>query len=263
MVRIDEVPLVPETHRVPLELRQNRQRHVEALAVEDERAPDGRFFLVPDGNELVAELVLLPGAERDPQLRERVVLEVKLLDEINLVARDPQSFAGDEQGRRRGEQRAGNFHAIGFPGRGFRQGLILRRGGYASRSTPRHTDIDTPLRRFIDWSRPGLSHERARPRAGLWERPRLKRTLQPPLQSTRTRQLDTARGTDGGADSPAPDLRSHPSHSSQSRRSRRKISEFRICLAAAIRISGFRLRRAERVVSRLTSAVTDPDAQFG
>ena len=36
----------------------------------------------------------------------------------------------------------------------------------------------------------------------------------------------------------------------------RKIAEFRASLAAAIRIAGFRVRRAKRVVSRLTSAVT-------
>ena len=40
-VAVDEVVLISEAHRVPVELGENRQRHVEPLAVEDDVAPQG------------------------------------------------------------------------------------------------------------------------------------------------------------------------------------------------------------------------------
>ncbi len=111
-VLVHEVPLVPEAERVPLQIRRHRQAHGVALSVEDERRLDRGRGLVVHGRVLEAELVLLRGPQHEPQLLEVGLRDPERVDEVDLVAEDPERLAREDDIGSRIPDGAGNFDVI-------------------------------------------------------------------------------------------------------------------------------------------------------
>ena len=185
-VAVDEVPLVAESVRLPLQVRLDGERHREPDAVEHDvrgERPDG---LVGDGRVLEAELVLRRGAQDELELPESRLLDPEVAHEINPRSGDAgQRLAGDGDIGRRAPEVSADLDVIGLAGGPIGGAPDCARAGAAGRPKSRQsTDIvATRVRMFS--SRPGLDkgtnplQERARQPAGKG----LLRIAQPTRQS--------------------------------------------------------------------------------
>ena len=86
-VAVDEVPLVAEAVRLPLELGRDRHADVEALAVEHERhRHDGFSAVYLIGVYSKRNLCFVAGAQHHLELPERLLLDAQRVDEVDVVA---------------------------------------------------------------------------------------------------------------------------------------------------------------------------------
>ena len=95
-VAVDEVVLVAEAPRVPLELALDGCADRVDVAVEDDRPLQHGVDLVLDRDVLDAELVLARRAEHEPEVPERLLEGLEILLQVDVAAGDAELLARED-----------------------------------------------------------------------------------------------------------------------------------------------------------------------